>query len=296
MARKPHVNTDKQLAAKLGTAKISEAKRHAVAAEKKAKQDAAMLQMVADVDQHDLTIPLSANYLEGTEKDRPKKRRYMTTEDQISYITKAGQAKDFSVILSSFERDAAKLQWQSACLCTAVAYRVQKDKKEAVDLANEFFKAVMPLGKSYTMIRTEAIKAWLLEFAALDWDKMPDGKTEGFVYSGKKHSKWASSFGRSEKGQRQFIIERMSQPYWLFTPEKEEGEIEFILADKIESILKTAEKHIKRHSERPEIYGKYDVEGIDKVKELLRTLNKSTTFTRPSTENDAEESSIEVAV
>ena len=255
-------------------AKAAKARKEATAAAKKKAVETAFTEAVettvaetpAKRGDDDVTLEFSSTYLEGTEGNKASLRRYTVSDEQITFIMQQANSNDYAVELAKLGRDLGNMQWKLALHCVVVAYRMQRDGKEALPFANEFFQAMTKLGTEYTMVRTNAIKAWLLDFAALEWDT----KEKCFAFSGKNRSKWHTAFSKSDKGKKNFIVARMRVPFWVHEPEKEP--VKFVLADYLTTALKRAENVAKADDS---LYEKKDLEGLEDFRKFVAKLNKA---------------------
>lgn len=262
---------------------------NAKAASRKNRQAVAMsaIAEVTKEDGHDLSIPFSADYSEATKGNKPALRRFEPTEAQHVEVNRLADAKDFNVVLEKLGRKVATIQWELAILCVALAVKLQRGDKDALILVNEFITKLQPLGKSYTVVRVNAIKAWLLKYAPVQWDQPSDGKAKEFIADGTKKRNAASGFAR---GFKKYVNVRLEEPYWLVEPERDLAE--FSLIEQLEKlqkrVAKMAEMNPKDIAEKYK-KGKFDISGLKELNGLIAKLHREHGNIEPANDDDVSE-------
>lgn len=268
------------------TAKATAAKKAAEAkAKKEAAQAKAMKQLEsvetgktnlpviieAKAEEHDVTIPLSAPYEDGYANKAATERRFKATEEQLKFVEQLVDRADFNVAIVEITREVATMQWKLAAFCVAIAAKLQKEGVKSIDVANEFIKALRPLGKQYTFIRVNAIIQWLEAYAPVEYGSKAKGEEKQLLYSSSKRQAQSQQFGRNP---RKWKAERLNVPFWVHKPEPELGEYD--LANVLNDAFKKAEKYNKyTPEERKAKFKKLNIPAsiLDGLRELVRQAN-----------------------
>lgn len=217
----------------------------------------------------DLAVKLSAPVDERTSGNKPSERAIVPTDDQRLTVNQLVNStdKDWLGSLSSLKTKVAEAQWLVHCYCVAFAVRIQKNPDtvlvKGVDdktVLDTFLDAVGGLSGRYTMVRKEAVVAWLLNFSALSRDD--EGR---FQIDRKRHRHFGGKFGNKPD---EWTNERLARPFFMFKPAPALGEFSFLA--KIAEAIKAAERIAKMDSDA--LHARYKVADLQGLEELKKAF------------------------
>lgn len=187
---------------------------------------------------------------------------------------------DFNAELQKLGTDLTTLQFRVALHMVVIAYKLQSTGESAMQTVHNFMDSLAMLGKGTSMIRTDAVKAWLLKYAAVSWGK-PQG-SEGantLIFDKAKRSTFAGQFSNDRKD---WMRVRLSKPFWILTPEPKF--VEFSFAAKLAMLIKQADRYqamLAKPDELKTVFGvddkgnpkMPDLTGYDAIKRAMKKAN-----------------------
>ncbi len=216
-----------------------------------------------------IAVALSATIDDRFANNKPEDQQFNPTVAQREFVERVVNSADITATLATLKTDVLNIQWGLACILVAVAIRLQKDGEAEMPNLFKLIDALEPLGKRFTVVRTNAIRAWLCKFAPVTYGKNNEGKTT-FNFSRERQHKAGKFLANKPDA---YVAERLAKPYWLVSPEKELGEFNFTAA--LDALIKRADNYAKLTPEDAQKqFKKLDLSGLEDAKKLRSKIIK----------------------
>lgn len=196
----------------------------------KAKKEAVGKIMEATKGETSKALTIASKVKLSTVKDNGV---YIATEDQRALVADLVNADTAGInkALTKFGDDLEHMSFRLSCFCVAMAARLQRDKGAAIDLVfgeGGFIAQLERLGENLSIVRINAIKAWLEKYAPVSLDE----KTKSFLFDPAKHRKFSGKFANKFDD---YVEERLNEPFFEFEREKAYSTYKF--EDKLSSLV-----------------------------------------------------------
>jgi len=214
----------------------------------------------------DLSVHLSAAVNPITADNKPNLRTIVPTEAQLKAAEDFAAMGDiaFDAALSDFKKTVAEAQWKAHVLCVAVAMRIVQHGEEGVKLVQKLLDAADGVSQRFTMVRVNALQAWLLAYAPIVYNT--DQKE--YRLDKNRHRAESGKFGNRKAA---WIKERVERPFFMFKPAPTLQE--FNLLDAIQQQIDKAKRIEKMDkSARDSKYKKVELDGLASIEKALKLL------------------------